>query len=277
MEDVAEGNPKACCERLENMLAESFQYEQLPPDVPLLPDLKLQPLHHLSLNAYIALSSAYRIRANNMLPLDAGNQDNELEAFELSRAAAAYALLLAGATHHLFSFDSSLIASAAHFWVSAGKTLLSYLGSPTWISSLGQCNSSSECMPLDNLKQDTDSYHSLHAKEEGALSWHRFDATCRGFTNCISRISANVWPYLIHRLPCLKDIKSPVDFRWLGITDTRRTGETPSEEVCQHRLEAGKSIEGEEQRCVFQLATHSLLYGRYLASICYGPHFSLTD
>lgn len=297
MEDVAEGNPKACCERLEKMLAENFQYQQLPPDVRLLPDFKLQPLHHLSLNAYITLSSAYRIRASSILELDAGNQDIELEAFGLSRAAAAYSLLLAGSTQHLFLFDSSLITSAAHFWVSTGKTLLSLLGSPTWSSAIMKSvddlssllvwsNSSSEWMPLNDSKQDRDYGHSSHTHKESTISWDRFDATRKGFLNCISRISVKAWPFLIHSLPFLKDIKSPIDFRWLGIKDAQQTAETQftlsgaaiglcsqNEEGCQHRLEAKKCIEGEERKSVFQLAAHSLLYGRYLASVCYGPDF----
>ncbi|XXG88723.1 hypothetical protein AAC387_Pa12g0901 [Persea americana] len=227
VEDVAEGNPKACCERLEKMLAENFQYQQLPPDDP--------------------CQQYFGARC------------------------------------------------------STGKTLLSLLGSPTWSSAIMKSiddlssllvwsNSSSEWMPLNDSKQDRDYGHSSHTHKESTISGDRFDATCKGFLNCISRISVKAWPFLIHRLPFLKDIKSPIDFRWLGIQGTQQTAETQftlsgaaiglcsqNEEGCQHRLEAKKCIEGEERKSVFQLAAHSLLYGRYLASICYGPDFCLTD
>ncbi|RWR97064.1 protein SET DOMAIN GROUP 41 isoform X2 [Cinnamomum micranthum f. kanehirae] len=223
VEDVAEGNPKACCERLEKMLAESFQYQQLPPDDP--------------------CQQYFGARC------------------------------------------------------STGKTLLSLLGSPTWSSAIMKSvndlsslliwsNSSSEWMPLNNSNQDRDYGHSSHTHKESTISWDRFDAASKGFLNCISRISVKAWPFLIQSLPFLKDIKSPIDFRWLGIKDAQQTAETQftlsgaaidlcsqNEEGCQHRLEAKKCIEGEERKSVFQLAAHSLLYGRYLARICYGPDF----
>lgn len=301
IDHVSNRNPKACCEMLEKMLAENFQNLQSKPDEQCISNL--QPLHHLSLNAYITLASAYRIRASSVLEHDFGNEDSLRKAFDLSRMAAAYSLLLAGATQYLFSFDSSLIASAAHFWISAGETLLSLVESPIWnptikndskgdlSSLLSPSSSGSMSMAVNNLKLDTFCYHS-EIQGEGATSWDRLHATCKGdFIDCVVRISLKVWPFLIHGLPCLKNIKNPVDFRWLGRTGPCNLWEpqvtilggagiwSQNVEGCGCGLEATMCIatEGEERTSVFYLATHCLQYGRYLAGICYGPRSYLTD
>ncbi|KAI8014893.1 60S ribosomal protein L5 [Camellia lanceoleosa] len=91
----------------------------------------LHLLHHLSLSAYTTtLASAYKIRESDLLALDPNKL--QLEAFERSRTSAAYALLLAGATHHLFVSESSLIASVANFCTSAGESLLNVARSCVW-------------------------------------------------------------------------------------------------------------------------------------------------
>ncbi|KAL6962507.1 hypothetical protein U1Q18_037465 [Sarracenia purpurea var. burkii] len=50
----------------------------------------------------------------------------------MSRICAAYFVLLTGTTHHLFLFETSLIASVANFWTRTGESLLNVAKSPIW-------------------------------------------------------------------------------------------------------------------------------------------------
>ncbi|XP_077241378.1 protein SET DOMAIN GROUP 41-like isoform X2 [Tasmannia lanceolata] len=261
-EYMSSGNPESCCEMLEKMLIESSKTEQSQPLEPSPSNFKLHPLHHLSLNSYMTLASAYRIRA-----LDSdSDKDNQLEAFELSRAGAAYSLLLAGATHHLFSSDSSLIAPAAHFWISAGESLMGLVKSSKW-SSIIKKSSGFNLSSL--LTQRSGKCLLLTELELGFVLRDGFDVVCKGFLACISRISPKVWPFLVHGLPYLKDINDPLDFSWLGMT-------------ARHEAQAligGCECEGVayiEEETIWKglvlFALHCLLYGGYLTSVCYGPH-----
>ena len=85
----------------------------------------LHPLHYLSLNAYPTLASTYKVRASDFWYAPSEVDLNQFEAFDMSRASAAYSLLLAGATHHLFNSESSQIAFVANFWSSAGESVIS--------------------------------------------------------------------------------------------------------------------------------------------------------
>ena len=123
------GDPKLCCEKLENLLTQGLLYKQLEGtqgrEVKSQPTIKLHPLHYLCLNAYTTLASAYKVRSKwHLLGLYSEMDEHLLEALDLSRTSAAYSLLLAGATHHLFCFESSIIATVANFWISAGDSLL---------------------------------------------------------------------------------------------------------------------------------------------------------
>ncbi|XP_058087115.1 protein SET DOMAIN GROUP 41 isoform X2 [Magnolia sinica] len=277
IDDVSSGNPKACCERLEIMLAEGFRNQQLWPGENLQPNSKLHPLHHLSLNAFITLASAYRIRADSFLAPDLA-KDNQLKAFELSRAAAAYSVLLAAVTHHLFLSEASLIAPAAHFWVSAGESLLGLVRSPTWspfaknrsmldLSDLLSWRNG-KCLLLKEPQIGLVCGRS-RMQTEGSKSWGEFDEICQGFLDCVTRISVEVWPFLICGLDYLKDIKDPVDFRWLvGLMSTHTLGEAQVVARCP----AERCIEEVEERMrLLELAAHCFLFGGFLSGICYGP------
>ncbi|THU50261.1 hypothetical protein C4D60_Mb06t18320 [Musa balbisiana] len=66
-------NPEACCEKLEIMLFCSSQDKEFQAGG----RIKLHTLHHLSLNAYITLSSAYRTRLFNLLAISLDEESNK--------------------------------------------------------------------------------------------------------------------------------------------------------------------------------------------------------
>ena len=82
--------------------------------------LRLHPLHYLSHNAYIALSSSWRVLSSNLLATDS-SEESKFKGFKMRKTAAAYSLLLTGATHHLFMSEPSLIASTVVFWINAKR------------------------------------------------------------------------------------------------------------------------------------------------------------
>ncbi|XP_068663251.1 protein SET DOMAIN GROUP 41 [Aristolochia californica] len=205
--------------------------------------MNLHPLHYVSLKAFVTLASAYRVRAEGKLAF--GVDETSLsEATELSKTAAAYSLLLAGGVHHLFLSETSLIASAAQLWVSAGETLLGLL------RSLKQGSDSIKSRPLSCS-------HSLHYNiEADACFLEEFEGTCKGFYDCMKRTSQCLWPFLIEGLQYLTFINDPVDFSWFE----RRDG-------CQKLTCCDKET---IWRLVYELAVHCLLYGGFLATVCYG-------
>ncbi|KAI8014885.1 Protein SET DOMAIN GROUP 41 [Camellia lanceoleosa] len=121
-------NPNSCCEKLENLLIHGLLDGQFEPkEEKSKQQFWLHPLHHLSLSAYTTLASAYKTRASYLLALNPEMDELQLEAFDMSRTSAAYSLMLAGATNHLFLSESSQIASVANFCASTGKSLLMLL------------------------------------------------------------------------------------------------------------------------------------------------------
>ncbi|KAI8015624.1 hypothetical protein LOK49_LG05G02714 [Camellia lanceoleosa] len=109
------GNPKSCCDKLGHLLTHGLLDGQFEPkEEKSKQQFWLHLFHHLSLSAYTTtLASAYKIHESDLLALDPNKL--QLEAFERSRTSAAYALLLAGATHHLFVSESSLIKCICKF------------------------------------------------------------------------------------------------------------------------------------------------------------------
>ncbi|KAG8389876.1 hypothetical protein BUALT_Bualt01G0024500 [Buddleja alternifolia] len=97
--------------------------------------LKLHPFHHLSLNAYTTLASAYKVQASDLLALNHDIEGYKHEAFNMFKTSVAYSLLLAGAAHHLFMFESALVASVANFWIMLGNLCLVLLRIHSWLGS----------------------------------------------------------------------------------------------------------------------------------------------
>ncbi|KAK9270346.1 hypothetical protein L1049_025925 [Liquidambar formosana] len=221
-EYLSVGNPESCCDKLENMLVQGLSDEQLDKERQSRLNFRLHPLHHLSLNAYTTLASAYKIRASHLLAFHPETEGHQLEAFNMSRTSAAYSLLLAGATHHLFLSESSLIASVSNFWMSAGESLLSLARSSAWnlFVKWGWVASNFSSFPSQKCYRC-----SLMAKFEANFSYceaqnTEFEDITREFLDCIRNFMPTVWSFLIHGCHYLKVFKDPIDLSWLGTIRT---------------------------------------------------------
>ncbi|KAF6163693.1 hypothetical protein GIB67_036153 [Kingdonia uniflora] len=279
-EYLSNGSPETCCNKLEFMLIQGFWEEKLQIDPSLLSP-KFHPLHFLSINTYTTLASAYKIRANNLLAAHVEADCHTIQAFDLSRTSVAYSLLLAGAVHHLFLSESSLIATACNFWISTGESLLRLANwrlsdishSSVLMQSLGKCS----------LLQKLESEMGF-SRSQTFSTKTEFEKISKGFTDCVSRISLNVWPLLTQGHQYLKYIKDPVDFGWLRTTNVGVAAVFATEtcpccycvDICCCSCGVEASERKGDRSGVFQLGIHCLLYGGYLASICYGRHCSLT-
>ena len=257
---MSDGSPEACCKKLENMLSGNFEdsaFQELSGI-----NFRLHPLHYLSLNAYIALSSACRVFSTNLLATDLG-EESKFKVFKMRRTAAAYSLLLAGATQHLFMSEPSLIASAAVFWVNAGESIMGLLRS--------------SCEAEFNLVFQQSQFT---MEEVSYMSLDKCKETSIRFLECISKNLTKSWVYLVQGSHYLENISSPVDFSWLGITnicqilDDRRR---PSGFClcCEFKINIETRIE--EYWNLARLAACCLTYGRYLAIICWGEQSYLVD
>ncbi|XLS59860.1 hypothetical protein HN51_009615 [Arachis hypogaea] len=283
------GDPEPCCEKLEKILMQGLCDEL--DNVEETPHYKfmLHPLHYLSLNAYTTLASAYKVRASDILSTTSTIDQNQLEAFNMSRTSAAYSLLLATTAHHLFNSESSLIASLANFWTGAGESLLYLARSSEWSkvfkSSLVASSVSkvkcSKCSLMDTFR----AYMC-----NGRIRNDDFENASNEFLDCISLDSTQkVWSFLVNGCRFLRSIKDPMDSGWLvstsdsRATDPRALAKKKSE-ICDSH-ESGNSIQTcEEQTCnenarvhIFELGVHCLAYGGLLAAICYGHHSHLAS
>ncbi|KAK3230128.1 hypothetical protein Dsin_002009 [Dipteronia sinensis] len=98
-EYLSVGDPESCCKKMEHLLNQGLLCEQTEiGEEKVALNLRLHPLHHLALNAYMTLASAYKIRSSDLLSLNSDIDAHNLEAFNMSRTSAGYSLLLAGAT-----------------------------------------------------------------------------------------------------------------------------------------------------------------------------------
>ncbi|XP_057469375.1 protein SET DOMAIN GROUP 41 isoform X1 [Actinidia eriantha] len=274
------GNPKSCCEKLENLLTGGLLDGQFEPkEGKSKQQFWLHPLHHLSLSAYTTLASAYKFRASELLALDPEKCEHQMEAFNMNRTSAAYSLLVAGATHHLFLFEPSLIASVANFWINAGEHLLNVARSP-----IGQLIT--KCGLTVAELPSSPSYKcckcALVGEFETNVAFSRgrnvvFEDTSWEFLNCVTSITPKLWTFLIHRGGYLQLIKDPIDFRWIGTTKSL------SFEVNLAKTDAESSVSEGEARIwinqeninLFRLGVHCLLYGDFLLSICGGKQSHL--
>ncbi|KAL2334915.1 hypothetical protein Fmac_016128 [Flemingia macrophylla] len=279
------GDPESCCEKLEMILTQGLN-EQLEGNVGK-SDAKfmLHPLHHLSLKAYTTLASAYKVCAGDLLSVDSGIDINQLKTFAISRTSVAYSLLLAGATHHLFNFEPSLIASVANFWTAAGESLLSLSRSSAWsvfVNLGGVPNLASamkfkwsKCSLIDRFRA---------CMSSGQIKSTDFENVSNEFLHCVSGITQKVWGFLISDCHFLRSCKDPIDFSWLMSTKSfssvvvetcvKRTDVYYTQGYANNICEEETYIE-HAVAYIFQLGIHCLSYGGLLASICYGPHSNL--
>ncbi|XP_020111412.1 protein SET DOMAIN GROUP 41 isoform X2 [Ananas comosus] len=264
----SEDNPKSCCYKLESLLlSQSSRGNNSMENTLSGRKFLLHPLHHLSLSAYVALASAYR-----SLYIIGLYEEQNGEALKMGRAAAAYSLLLAAATHYLSLFESSLIAPTSHFWLSAGETILNLVQSS--ISGKAKEKYESKFRSVS---------HFQCAKIE-RLSRDEFMSNSMQFIECISTILSRCWPFLVRSFSYLEKIEDPINFTWLGgailrplcSLGSKGTTAFGKSKCFAWEYQSGRRIE-EEMNCLYQLAIYSLRYGRYLATICYGPQSYLID
>ncbi|XP_024632337.1 protein SET DOMAIN GROUP 41 isoform X2 [Medicago truncatula] len=284
-EYLSVGDSVSCCEKLEKILIEGVD-EQLEGKAH--SQLTLHPLHHLSLNCYMTLASAYKVRASDLLSGDSEIDFNQSKAFDMSRTSAAYFLLLAGAAHHLFNSESSLIASVANFWIGAGESLLTLTRSSGWSKFLNVD------LVLSNLASDTkfkcckwslmDTFRACMLN--GQINSQDFENVSNEFIHSVSDITRNVWSFLVYGCQFLKSCKDPINFGWV-------MSKQNSLDVRAHDIKTGMcythepvnsiGFRGEQDyndhtvTHIFQLGVHCLTYGGLLACICYGPHSHLVS
>jgi len=284
-EYLSVGDSASCSEKLEKILIEGVD-DQL--EGKSHSQFTLHPLHHLSLNCYTTLASAYKVRVSDLLSGDSEIDLNQSKAFAMSRTSAAYFLLLAGAAHHLFNSESSLIASVANFWIGAGESLLTLTRSSGWSKFLNVD------LVLSNLASDTkfkcckwslmDSFRACMLS--GQISCEDFENVSNEFIHSVSDITRNVWSFLVYGCHFLKSCKDPINFGW--IMSTKNSLDVQAHDIKTGMCYTHESVNSigfrEEQDYndhtathIFQLGVHCLTYGGLLACICYGPHSHLVS
>ncbi|XP_062023315.1 protein SET DOMAIN GROUP 41-like [Rosa rugosa] len=221
----------------------------------------LNPLHHLSLNAYPTLASV---------------------------TSAAYSLLLAGATHHLFNSESSLVVNVAHFWTIAGDSLLNLAKSSLWSEINRWDLPVSDHLELYRIAKYKCPKCSLMDKFE-TYSFHDpvkhadFEHASREFLDCVTNLTQKVWYFLVQGCRYLGLCKNPIDFCWLDTSKYSSECEVLTQSTgtnCGNKRSfSGSEAEEDTNQLrmyILYLGVHCLLYGEFLASICYGRYSHLT-
>ncbi|KAL3641630.1 hypothetical protein CASFOL_012445 [Castilleja foliolosa] len=244
---LSSDDPISCCMKLENLLINAHLIEQKSPQNP-----KLHIFHHLFLNAYTMLASSYKVRANDLLALDYDVERRNLEAFNMHKTSIAYSLLLAGGAHHLFTFESALIATAANFWLNAGESILDFTRSPLWYSFLSPSPARMDFRSV--LGKECDNCCLAINLEVEEMK--------RRLYNCIADLTPKVWSVLVSGSSFLKVIRNPVDFSWLTFQESCMFHDTfrSDDEECNEQVRVNLVLLGE----------HCLRYGSLLSSVCYG-------
>ncbi|XP_073144638.1 protein SET DOMAIN GROUP 41 isoform X2 [Henckelia pumila] len=259
-------NPKLCCEKLEILLmCGNIEEENLKPkEEKLHQKLKFHQFHHLSINAYTTLASAYKVRGSDLLSVDSGTNENVLQAFCMYKTSAAYSLLLAGVLHHLFMFESSLVASVANFWTWAGESLLSLGGLSWWDQSLITEPVKLDIPPLLSIKCNDCSLSGVFEPnfKNGQDQTIWFQETKMLLLNCIANLTSSAWSMLSSESNFLKLIPDPIDFSWLETIDYLKVSHLESH-ISGERA-------GKFRSSLILLAIHCLRYGALLSRICYG-------
>ncbi|XP_010680888.1 protein SET DOMAIN GROUP 41 isoform X2 [Beta vulgaris subsp. vulgaris] len=262
------GDPVSCCEKVEKLLSGGClnHVEQTRGIFHIY--FKLLPLHYISLSAFTTLISTYKIRA--------GFGEMRLQSVDMRMISAAYSLLLAGATHHLFMYEPSLIVSAATFWIDAGESLLCVGRSPSWNSCVN-----SESQHLSDVHDVNCPRCLLMHKFESSVSSGQtqnkaLEDISQEFHKCISIMAPKVWSFLIQDCKYLKSVKDPIDFSWIRDMSTFGNTQYGEFHFCHESenkglLKYGTGNAGVDARTdILRLGVHCLQYGRYLSSICYG-------
>ncbi|PIN01941.1 Histone-lysine N-methyltransferase [Handroanthus impetiginosus] len=252
------GDPKSCRKKLEDLLSHGLLCnESLESNEATSPQkLKLHPFHHLSLNAYTTLASAYKVEASDLLGLNDENGRHKLEALNFYRTSAAYSLLLAGISNHLFMFESGIVASVANFWINAGESMLNLAKSSLWDTVLKPWQ---DPLHFSSFLAHKCSICGLaHTLEDQNM---QLDEIKSQLLSCIANITPKVWSTLASESSFLRLIRSPIEFSWLASLETSMKGSSQWEdEKCDDKFRINLIL----------LGVHCLRYGALLSSICYG-------
>jgi hypothetical protein len=240
-------NPESCSEKLEMILSQNSLTNSLcASDVPA-DGFYLHPLHHLSLMAYMTLSSAYRFRSQI---------SDSKESFNLSRISVAYSTLLGFSAYQLFLCEPSVIASISHFLLSAGEAMRNLLGDQI-------------------MEHSITSNSQLHLNINTLLEIE-FQSNTRQFVECVLELLPRCWPFLVHNSLYLEKIESPTKFSWASFGNNQ-PGFSRSKQKCVACELKSDKVDGEQKKYLYKLAVHCLIHGMYLASICYGPNCYLIN
>lgn len=249
---VSFGDPTSCCRKLEHLLRHgnlSDKETKSPQKV------KLHPFHHLSLNAYTTLASAYKVRANDILALSSELEGHKLEAFTMYKTSSAYSFLLAGVANHLFMFEPSIVLAVANFWINAGESLLNLARSSLWDAFPEHGSSQLDLSSLLTLKcngcclAETPQPHSVRRDQKSQLYY------------CIANITPKVWSLLTADSIFLKLIQNPINLGGLESPIASEISDAELKfEVCNDQV----------RRNLVLLSVHCFRYGAILSNICSG-------
>lgn len=277
-EYISFNNPESCCEKLENLLTHGHVND---PSELKDQETTLNLLHHLSLHTYTTLASVYKVLACDLLALDPQNSKLQVAGFNKSKASAAYSLLLAVLTHHLFLYEYSLIAFAANCWGSAGESILSVARSSVWESSFGLGPVVSETSYFLNHESNNDHqlkrfFTNLFCGQHPIME---FEDARKQLQNSIGDRISKTWSFLNDEggsfLKQINDLDLSC-FLIRGVsTDSKAIPTIRNQErernVLVSELECSNQLRGN----LFQLGIHCLVFAAFLSSICYGQDSEL--
>lgn len=281
-EYISFSNPESCREKLENLLIHGPHGNELS-------NLKdqetpLNLLHHLSLNTYTTLASVYKVLACDLLALDPQNSKNlQVAGFNKIKASAAYALLLAVLTHHLFLSEYSLIALAANCWGNAGESILSVAKSSVWESSsalappvVSEASSFLNHDECSNNHQYKIFFANLFSDQHSMLE---FEDARKQFQISIGDGITKTWSFLTHEGSSFLKLINDLDissFLTMGASSDSEAiptirNQKRKRNVSVSELECSSQMRGK----LFQLGNHCLVYAAFLSIICYGKQSEL--
>ncbi|KAK9096405.1 hypothetical protein Sjap_021902 [Stephania japonica] len=226
-------NPERCIEKLENALAQSLEEERWERQSRASP--RVHPLHHLSLNAYITLSSAYNVYASH--PPDSGLGVN-------GRCVAN----LGG----IMSYNSISRRKAPDSNIPPMCSLMDKL-----LSDL-DCQESQSLSAKGELHEISEAFIRCVSRISSRV-WP-FMIKDRPYLNDIKHPIDYSW---------LLSLKSSNSEKSCAGFDSGTVGCSENGMYLGCPC-AAEDCNIEEKKWIYQLAAHCLLYGGYLVSICYG-------
>ena len=215
------GDPKLCCEKLENLLTQGLLYKQLEGtqgrEVKSQPTIKLHPLHYLCLNAYTTLASAYKVRSKWLVGSIFWNGWASVGSSGLEQDQCSI-LIIACRCYSPFVllwifYNCNSCQFLDKCWGLLINSFLKFC--MEWVCKMGSAFANppilkcicSKCSLMDNFK---------------AILFHReaqnadFEDISSEFLDCVTIITQKVWSFLNHGCYYFREFKDPIDFSWFG-------------------------------------------------------------